>query len=311
MSNNKPREALERLLEAIGPGECDLDHHGYCQSHFVENPCSVALARAALREATPAAKCTHPRTTVYPDGDEVCRDCCDKIGYVPPSIIPAATEGGEKKHVYVLVANEEEKVRKCLVVEDSEWAREIFLKLINIYGGANVCMASRFINDVPAKLPASPSLPAKEERRKLGARERTQKGDIWEWPNGKLIAIIDASAGKMVGTFGIGHVYRPAPQPAATGQKEPETMEEIDAYLRANGYDQHMVGRWGNAIADAAFAREELKRALGVVRMCYRAMRRRYPITGGHALHVNGCGCVECEWDAALAACRALLGGEK
>ena len=30
-------------------GECShFDHHGYCQTHFVENPCSVAVAKAAL-----------------------------------------------------------------------------------------------------------------------------------------------------------------------------------------------------------------------------------------------------------------------
>ena len=35
------------LLDMMGP--CDnFDHHGYCQSHFVESPCRVAKAREFL-----------------------------------------------------------------------------------------------------------------------------------------------------------------------------------------------------------------------------------------------------------------------
>lgn len=38
---------LRRLLRALGP--CDnFDHHGYCQSHFVESPCCVGQARAFM-----------------------------------------------------------------------------------------------------------------------------------------------------------------------------------------------------------------------------------------------------------------------
>ena len=38
---------LRGLLDMMGP--CDnFDHHGYCQSHFVESPCRVAKAREFL-----------------------------------------------------------------------------------------------------------------------------------------------------------------------------------------------------------------------------------------------------------------------
>jgi hypothetical protein len=30
---------------------CRLDHHGYCQTHFIENPCSVAELNDAIRKA--------------------------------------------------------------------------------------------------------------------------------------------------------------------------------------------------------------------------------------------------------------------
>ena len=41
------RAALEPLAEHFD-GECRFDHHGYCQAHLVDKPCSVAAARAAL-----------------------------------------------------------------------------------------------------------------------------------------------------------------------------------------------------------------------------------------------------------------------
>jgi hypothetical protein len=54
--------------------------------------------------------------------------------------------------VYVLIANEEERVKECIVVSDLESANEYRKNLIEIYGGANVCMASRFINNIPENI---------------------------------------------------------------------------------------------------------------------------------------------------------------
>lgn len=39
------REALEGLIDE---DPCWYDHHGYCQAHFVTNPCEMAIAREAL-----------------------------------------------------------------------------------------------------------------------------------------------------------------------------------------------------------------------------------------------------------------------
>lgn len=41
------REALSGILDMLEP-ECRYDHHGNCQAHYVEKPCRVAEARAAL-----------------------------------------------------------------------------------------------------------------------------------------------------------------------------------------------------------------------------------------------------------------------
>lgn len=30
---------------AVNDGECRFDHHGYCQTHYIEKPCRVAEAR--------------------------------------------------------------------------------------------------------------------------------------------------------------------------------------------------------------------------------------------------------------------------
>ena len=44
---------LRGLVDILGP--CDhFDHHGYCQSHFVESPCRVGKAREFL-ESLPNA----------------------------------------------------------------------------------------------------------------------------------------------------------------------------------------------------------------------------------------------------------------
>jgi hypothetical protein len=55
---NAPRNAEEQLVrQALGHlrglvdilGPCDhFDHHGYCQTHFIESPCRVGKAREFL-----------------------------------------------------------------------------------------------------------------------------------------------------------------------------------------------------------------------------------------------------------------------
>lgn len=43
-------ERLRKLLQRnIDNEPCRLDHHGYCQTHYLEEDCSVAAARAALQ----------------------------------------------------------------------------------------------------------------------------------------------------------------------------------------------------------------------------------------------------------------------
>jgi hypothetical protein len=41
------RDALKHLQKFldINEGECRFDHHGYCQTHYVDKPCMVAEAR--------------------------------------------------------------------------------------------------------------------------------------------------------------------------------------------------------------------------------------------------------------------------
>lgn len=51
--------------------------------------------------------------------------------------------------VYVLVANDCEKVKECIVVRKQKNADRLYAQLRDIYGGANVCMASRRINRIP------------------------------------------------------------------------------------------------------------------------------------------------------------------
>ena len=41
-------EALLRRFVEISGSECRLDHHGYCQEHFVEKNCVVAETLTAL-----------------------------------------------------------------------------------------------------------------------------------------------------------------------------------------------------------------------------------------------------------------------
>lgn len=44
-------EQLTMALQGVVDDEpCWLDHHGYCQTHGLGNPCEMAIARAALEE---------------------------------------------------------------------------------------------------------------------------------------------------------------------------------------------------------------------------------------------------------------------
>lgn len=45
------REALKVLLEHL-EDDCRLDHHGYCQNHFVTIPCVYKQAQQALKESS-------------------------------------------------------------------------------------------------------------------------------------------------------------------------------------------------------------------------------------------------------------------
>ena len=45
--NKRLRELLKRNID---DDPCWLDHHGYCQAHYLEEDCSVAAARAALEK---------------------------------------------------------------------------------------------------------------------------------------------------------------------------------------------------------------------------------------------------------------------
>lgn len=43
---------VRKLVDWVGDEDCDLDHHGYCQAHFLEDAtdegCTVAIAKACI-----------------------------------------------------------------------------------------------------------------------------------------------------------------------------------------------------------------------------------------------------------------------
>lgn len=45
------KAALARLVKSVGD-ECFLDHNGNCQTHFIDSPCAMAIARKALEDAS-------------------------------------------------------------------------------------------------------------------------------------------------------------------------------------------------------------------------------------------------------------------
>lgn len=59
----------------------------------------------------------------------------------------------DDKSVRVLIAlDEDARVRECVVLTDKRQADELFHRLQSIWGGANVAMASRYIDDLPFNL---------------------------------------------------------------------------------------------------------------------------------------------------------------
>ena len=54
--NERLMAALAGVLKHLSANECYLDHSGACQMHFLENPCSVAVARAAINSARKAGQ---------------------------------------------------------------------------------------------------------------------------------------------------------------------------------------------------------------------------------------------------------------
>ena len=52
--------------------------------------------------------------------------------------------------VYVVIANELEKVKECVVLSNAGKASKVFHRLRGIYGRANVALISRAIDDTAA-----------------------------------------------------------------------------------------------------------------------------------------------------------------
>ena len=51
ITKNKLIDTLAELLEThTDDDECSFDHHGYCQTHFGDNPCRNVLAKHVLDE---------------------------------------------------------------------------------------------------------------------------------------------------------------------------------------------------------------------------------------------------------------------
>jgi len=48
MTKPTKRQLVELLRNLVDYEECRTDHHGYCQTHRLEENCSVAEAREAL-----------------------------------------------------------------------------------------------------------------------------------------------------------------------------------------------------------------------------------------------------------------------
>lgn len=56
-------------------------------------------------------------------------------------------------NVRVLIALDEDgRVRECIVLTDERQAQQLYGRLRKVWGGANVAMASRLVDDVPSNL---------------------------------------------------------------------------------------------------------------------------------------------------------------
>lgn len=61
--------------------------------------------------------------------------------------------GRGQRGVFILVAIDEDvRVRECIALTDDHQAQEVYAALQGIWGGSNVAMASRLIDDVPSTL---------------------------------------------------------------------------------------------------------------------------------------------------------------
>ncbi len=55
-------------------------------------------------------------------------------------------------HVNVIIAIKDGRVAECIVTEDKKLGDSLFKRLREIYGGANVALWSRRIDEVPVSL---------------------------------------------------------------------------------------------------------------------------------------------------------------
>lgn len=224
----------EALERVFFAAEDEVSTHGILGSDC-KCPLCIAVAeyRAALREAT-----------------------------------PAATEGGEKLDMH--------KINRCPHCNHYHSSAQGCVPCPDCGGTGDgkwnepaICTACNGTGKVD---PASPSLPAKEERpwEAKCSRCGLNMGDGIHCPGTTQYHSF---------TYQV-----PAPQPAATGQ---------DVYIRA----------------DVLRERCKTQRALDVVRMLYDPAKRVYNLPR-HAFKPYQSQAIS-ELDVALAACRALLGGEK
>lgn len=62
--------------------------------------------------------------------------------------------------IYVLIAVDEDgRVRECVPVSDLKTAQDLYAILREIWGGANVCMTSRKVDDIPDNLMRALNVP--------------------------------------------------------------------------------------------------------------------------------------------------------
>ena len=98
---NEPNEQLRNaighlrgLLEVLGPCE-DFDHHGYCQSHFIESPCRVSNARKWLEALPNKTDPKHDLATVIVPADKlqkIFNALDESLGDTDPDILEDATD---------------------------------------------------------------------------------------------------------------------------------------------------------------------------------------------------------------------------